>query len=328
MAGNGVLGLGDVEQLLTEINNELSTRPIMPTTVAGQVCWVRNGGADGVASIGKKTIFTVPFFGNRAKVRSIYEEVPATQPELAKFSIEHNEWAPDGELIPRFTRLVDIYGVVRDNAQPILAQSQVEMETQLADLIGRGASTTTAYSDFAHPHFHTSIEANPNRPGLATFSNYRTNFTLNYANMSTALDLLDAAPGPDGNPLSMPGRNIVVVSTGTQESEARKLLNGDFIASQSGNATESNPLKGRADVLKLTQLRKYGSGKLWCVLRVADQRHRPFLFSQVLPPSMYLDGVDIDSHSQALRSVARQGWRSVHSFGYLWPQLSVLCVEA
>lgn len=321
---NGVIGLGDVNQLLTEINSELSQRPLLPTTVAAQVCWQRTG--QGTGLIGKTTKFTVPFFGNRAKVRSIFEEVPGTQPELARFEVEHQEWAPDAEIIPRYTQLVDLHGIIRDNAPSIMMQAQIEMETQLADLLGKGASTTVPYDNKAF--FATDHEANPNRPGLATFSNYKTSFDLDYTNLSVALDLLDAAPGPDGNPLSMPGKNIVIVSTGAQESKGRKLLNGDIIASPAGTASESNPLKGRADLLKLTQLRAYNSGKFWCVVRIADAKHRPFIFSQVQSPLMYLEGVDINAHSQALRSIARQGWRSVHGFGYLWPQLAVGCVES
>ena len=119
----------------------------MPTTVAGQVCWVRNG-SEGVASIGKTSVFPVPFFGNRAKPRSIYEEIPGTLPEFAKFSVSHQEWAPDAELIPRYTQLVDLYGIVKDNSSTIIAQSQVEMESQLADLIGLGASTAVAYENY------------------------------------------------------------------------------------------------------------------------------------------------------------------------------------
>lgn len=324
---NGIIGLGDVDQLLTEINTELSQRPLMSTTVAGQICWVRNG-SEGVASIGKTSIFPIPLFGNRAKQRNIFEEIPGTLPEFAKFSVEHQEWAPDAELISRYTRLVDLYGIVKDNSSTIITQSQVEMESQLADLLGLGASTAVAYENFTKNFFATNHEANPNRPGLATFSNYKTGFDLDYTNLSTALDLLDAAPGPDGNPLSMPGNKFVIVSTGSQESRARTLLNGDFIPNQAGTATQSNPLKGRAEVLKLTQLRKYNSGKFWAVVLVADAKHRPFMLSQVLPPQLYISDVDINSTTQALRGVARQGWKSVHGFGYLWPQLAVGCVES
>ena len=319
----GIIGLGDVQQLLTEINNELAQRPLLPTTVAQQIAWQRPGS---MGEIGKTVIFTLPFFGNRAKKRGIYEEVPATQPEVARFSIDHDEWAPDAELIPKFTQAVDIHGVIQNNAPTILMQSQIEMETQLADLIGLGASTTTIYDN--KNFFATDHEANPNRPGLATFSNYKTSFDLDYTNLSTALDLLDAVPGPDGNPLSMPGKNVVIVSTGIQEGKARKLLNGDIIASPAGTASESNPLKGRADLLKLTRLRAYNSGKFWAVVRVVSDKHRPFMLSQAMPPQMYIDGLEFDSHSNALRGSARQGWRSVHGLGYLWPHLAVGCVES
>jgi hypothetical protein len=323
----GIIGLGDVDQLLTEINTELTVRPLMATTIAGQICWVRNG-KEGPASIGKTSVFPIPFFGNRAKPRSIFEEIPGTLPEFAKFSVEHQEWAPNAELIPRYTQLVDLYGIVKDNSSTIIAQSQIEMETQLADLLGLGASTPVAYESYTKNFFATDHEANPNRPGLATFSNYKTGFDLDYTNLSTALDLLDAVPGPDGNPLSMPGKKLVIVSNGAQESRARTLLNGDFIPSEAGTATQSNPLKGRADVLKLTQMRKYNSGKFWAVVLVADAKHRPFMLSQVLPPQLYITDVDVNSTTQALRGVARQGWKSVHGFGYLWPQLAVGCVES
>jgi hypothetical protein len=321
----GIIGLGDVDQLLTEINTELSNRPINPSTVASQICWDRPS-QGGVGGIGKKTIYTVPFFGNRAKVRSIYEEVKGTVPSIARFASEVQEWAPDAELIPRYTKVVDIYGVVRDNAQTILAMSSIEMETQLSDLIGLGVSTTTPYDN--KNFFATDHEANPNQPGLATFSNYKPDFDINYDNVNAALDLLDAVPGPDGNPLSMPGKNLLLVSTGVQEGTALTLANGEFIPNAAGTATQSNSLKGRFDVLKLPQLRRYNSGKFWCAIRVADAKNRPFSFSKALPPTMYLEGVLIDEHSQTLRSVARQGWRSVHGFGYLWPQLIVGCVES
>jgi hypothetical protein len=325
MSGSqGLIGLGDVDQLLTEINTELSQRPINPSTVAAQICWDRPA-QGGVGAIGKRTIYTVPFFGNKAKIRSIYEELPGTLPAIAKFASEVQEWAPDAELVPRYTQVVDLYGVVKDNASTILQMSAAEMETQLADLIGLGASTIVDYD--GKNFFSATHEANPNQPGLAIFSNYKTAFDLNYTNVNTAIDLLDAVPGPDGNPLSMPGKNILIVSTGTQEGTALTLANGEFIPSPAGTATQSNSLKGRFDVLKLTSLRRYNSGKFWCVVRIADAKHRPFSFSKAMPPTMYMEGLSIDEHSQTTRSVARQGWRSVHGFGYLWPQLVVGCVE-
>jgi len=326
MENVGVLGLGsNVEQLFTEINTELAQRPMNPSTVAAQISWQRKA-AGGAAIIGKKTIYEVPFFGNRAKVRSIFEEVKGTLPTVAQFLSRVQEWAPDAELIPRYTQITDIYGILRDNIPTILQQASVEMESQLADLIGLGTSTSTPYDN--KNFFATDHECNPTKPGLQTFSNYKTGFNLNYDNVNTALDLLDAVPGPDGQPFSMPGENILIVSTGTQEGAALTLANEQYIPNSAGTATTGNSLKGRFKVLKLVQLRNYNSGKFWCAVRIGSDKHRPFSNSQALPPQMYLDGVDIDSHSQALRSVARQGWKSVHGFDYLWPHLAVGCVES
>ena len=139
-----------------------------------------------------------PFFANRAKVRSIYEDFRGLFPLLLSLARMWTSGLPMRELIPKYTQLTDIYGVVRDNAQIILAMSAVEMETQLADLIGLGASTVVDYDN--KNFFAVDHECNPNQPGLQTFSNYKTSFDLNYANVNTALDLLDAVPGPDGNP--------------------------------------------------------------------------------------------------------------------------------
>lgn len=324
MLNNALTGLGDVDTLVTEVNTELKNRPIAQENIANQLCWIRLGGSSG--KIGQTTIFPVQFFGNRSKVRSVYEEIGGTTPEVAKFSVEVQLHAPDGYLLPQMTMATDIYGIVEGNVTDLRASAQAELERQLAELIGTGASTTTVYD--GKNFFATDHEANPTKPGLKTFSNYKTSFDLNYANVSTALDLLDAVPGPDGNLLSMPGRNVIFVSTGAQESAARLLMNGDFIPSTAGTATQSNPLKGRADVVKIVQLRDYGSAKYWGVARIAGDKHRPFTLSMPVPPQMYVSGLAIDESLQVTRSVGKMGWKSVHGFGYGWPHLAVLCVES
>ena len=39
-------------------------------------------------------------------------------------------------------------------------------------------------------------------------------------------------------------------------------------------------------------------------------------------------GLAVDETLQVTRSVGKQGWKSVHGFGYGWPHLAVLCVES
>lgn len=328
MAYEGLISQGDPQVLLTEVNVDLAARPISPSTVLSQLAWVRS---DGVKAIGQKVIYTLPFPGNAWEVQSLYEEIGGTLPEVVKFSQEIQMWGPKPVLIPKLTAVTDIYGILNENAAPLIADAQVEFERQLAELIGNGASVITEYDGKAH--YATNKEANPNRPGFKTFSNYRTSFACTAANIATALDDLDAVPGPTGGLFSMPGQNFVFVSTGAQEKVALEAMNGEIAAVKvasgdtAGVGVSNAGLLGRAKVVKLTQLRNYGSGKLWGVARVANAKHRPFVFATALPPQVYMEGLSIDEHTQTTRNVAKQGIKSAHGLGYLWPQLSELCVE-
>jgi len=325
----GIIVSGDSAQLLTEINTELSQRPISPSTVLSQVAWVRGSGGE---KVGQTVIYPVPFNGNRAKVRSLVEEIGGTLPEYAKFSHTVQLWAPDARFIPMLTEVTDIYGILKDYAQPMLAEAQIEMESQLAELIGNAASGTTAYDNKAFAA--TDKESNPNRPGQATFSNYRTSFDCNAANIATVLDDLDARPGPAaGSLFGAVGQDYIIVSTGLQEKAALEAVNGTISdARRSGDTAgvgvSNAGLYGRAKVLKLSQLRRYGSGKLWCVVRVCNQMHRPFVCAMAMAPEIYLTGLDPNSHSRVTHSVGKTGIKWAAGMGYLWPQLFGLCVES
>lgn len=323
----GILVSGDPAQLLTEINTELSQRPISPSTVLSQVAWLRGSGGD---KIGQTVVYTVPFISNKWKVQSLYEEVGGTLPEQVKFSHTIQLWGPEPVLIPKLTELTDIYGILTDSAQPLIADAQIEMERQLAELIGNGTSGTTSYDN--KPFFAADKEASPNRPGN-TFSNYRTGFNCNAANIATVLDDLDSRPGPSGGLFGAMGQDYIIVSTGAQEKAALEAVNGTITdARRSGDTAgvgvSNAGLYGRAKVLKLTQLRSYGSGKLWCAIRVVNQKHRPFVCAMAMAPSVYLEGVDLSDHNQVTRNVGKTGIKAAFGFGYLWPQLAGLCVES
>lgn len=328
MANEGILVSGDPSVLLTEINTELAQRPISPSTVASQLCWMRGGS---IKTIGQKVIYSLPFPGNRWEIQSIYEEIGGTLPELVKFSQILQMWGPKPTLIPKLTEVTDLYGILEENSQPLIADAQIELERQLAELIGTGTSIVTDYDGLSF--FNAAHECNPNRPGLKQFSNYRTSFACNATNIATALDDLDAVPGPTGGLFSMPGQNYIFVSNGAQEKTALEAMNGELNAVKvasgdtAGVGVSNAGLIGRAKVVKLTQLRNYGSNKLWGVARIANAKHRPFVLSMAMPPTMYIEGLSIDEHSQTTRNVSKQGIKSVHGLGYLWPQLAELCVE-
>lgn len=329
MANEKIIVSGDPAQLLTEINTELADRPINPATVAAQLCWMRGGS---IKTIGQKVVYVLPFPGGKWEVQSTYEEVGGVLPEFVKFSQTLQVWGPKPILIPKLTEVCDLYGIIEENSQPLIADAQIEFDRQLSELIGTGQTVVTEYD--GKPYFAANHEANPNRPGLAQFSNLRTGFNCNSTNIAIALDDLDAVPGPTGGLFAMPGENIVFVSTGAQEKVALEALNGQITATKvapgdtAGVSVSNAGLLGRARVVKLTQLRNYGSGKLWGVARVATAKHRPFVLSMAMPPQMYHEGLSIDEHLQTTRNVSKHGIKSIHGLGYLWPQLCELCVES
>lgn len=321
MRNNGLTGINDVDLLLTQVNADLIQRPIAPGASYNQLAWCRKGG-----TIGQRSVFPVPFFGNKSKKRSIFEEIPGTKAEVAQFSVQSDMWGPDAEIIPALTRACDIYGLVENNLPTILAQAGIELDRQMAELIGLGVSTIVDYD--GKNYFATDHLCNPNRPSLKTFSNYKTNRACNAAGITATLEDLAIMPGPDGNLLSMPGKLVIFTSTEAQYITAADLMNGTLIANAAGTATQSNVgLRGRADVINLPALREYGSAKYWGIAKIVTDKHRPFVMDQPIPLQAYIEGLGINEHTQATYSIAKQGVQDAHGFGYLWPQLCVLCVE-
>lgn len=320
MRNVGIVGGGDVNLLVTEINTDLIKRPIKPSNVISQLAWMRPGGM-----VGQRSIFPVKMFGNRSQKRGVYEEIKGTLPETANFSVECDLWAPEAELIPALTRACDLYGVVKDGLTEILAQAEIELERQFAETISNGLTEIVDYD--GKTYFATDHECNPNRPGLKAFSNYKAGRALDHDGIVDTFDDHDQMPGPDGNLLSMPGDYIVFVSTKNQEKRAKDLLSARLVTNKAGTATQENTMQGEASVLRVPPLRAYSSGKLWGICKIASAQHRPFVFQQPIPLQAYVEGVAINEHIQATFSVGKQGVKDAHGMGYLWPQLCILCVE-
>ncbi len=313
--------LNKINALREEINTDLANRPVDPSTITNTVAWVKRGGG----KVGETAIYPMEFFPSVAQKRTPFEDLPKRRPEVAQFSVAIDEWAPDGRVIPRFTEITDLYGIFENIAPTMLAQAQITFETQLAQLMGAGQATTTVYDNknfFAIDH-----EANPNRLGLATFSNFRAGLALDRAGLITALDALDAFPGPDGQPLYMPGENWVVCSTEDQYQRALLQLNAQFIPSTAGTATQSNTLIGRAKAVKLVPLRNFDTAKGWYVVKIASEMHRPFHVRMPLPPELFLDGLAPNDFIRYTKNVGVVGWRAVWGYGYLWPHLAIKAVE-
>ncbi len=320
-----------IEALRQEIDFSLIQRPVEPIMLANDIAWRRSSGSN---EAGVKVIFPVKMFGNRAKKRSPYEHRGATKPEFGNFSVVHEEFSPDGESIPRGTQLTDIYGMFADNLPMILSTAQLEYDQEMADLLGNGHVNVTEYD--ALPFFTNALgsgshQANPNRNGLATFDNYKTAATLNRANIIAGLNALFSVPGPNGLPMMMPGKMVLVVSNKDQEFRARVELNAAINASTAGTASQTNVLQqmtGPAEVRCLANLQQYDDGKGWYMFKVVNEKHRPVVLSMIEPWQVYIEGMnDPNAHSRVTRNVIQYGVNSFWGLGYLWPHLGYKFVE-
>lgn len=319
--GTGLLGLQDVTLYVTEINTEQAQRPISPTSIAGQLAWKYNKSAP----VGQKIVDTVPFFGNQWKKRSVYEMVNGTMPTVVQFSLETSLWSPDAEIIGALTKLSDIYGIVKDNSATLLAQGEIEMERQFAELIALGLTVKTDYDQLTF--FNTAHEANPLKAGFKTFSNYKAGRSVTGANIQATLQDLAQMPGPDGNLLSMPGQIYAFCSTEAQFYTLSLYANETLVPNDAGTATQGNPLKGRFTPILIPALFGYESSKLWGMCKIASPKHRPFAVAQPMPLQISLTGIDVNDHLQVLQAAAMQKVSGAWGFGYLWPHLCVLCKE-
>lgn len=342
---DGVKLYNSIVQLFQAVNLQLSKRPIVRGTVTERVCWVRSGAK------GSSIVFPVRFFGNQPKVVGPYEVLSGTPPEFVNFAARMNPVAVQPEHIPVDTLIADLYGAFQSNAEAMQLQAGNEFEYQLAQFIGTGDSATpvvgangvisggpTEYDGL--PFFHASKLVNPNRASAGTFGNIATATDPDKAGLLKAFQHLDGVLGPDGRPLRMPGKIVVVVSNESQWDMAATYLNGTIRANASAGASESNVdadkteggegggLKGRAELVKLTDLNQFGSGKLWAAFKIASAEHRPLTCNIVKPVTLSITGLDPNDLLASLDNGVRTGWRANFGLGYAWPQLAFLGKQA
>lgn len=344
----GAISYNQLSAAFTEVNVGLLKRPVVRGSITDLLCWVRT---EAKAATIK---FPVRFFSNRAKRRGPYEGVGHTPPELVNFSAAMEQWGPDGEMVPYGTTLVDLYNLLQAETAPMLIQAANEYDAHLAAFLGHGHQSTvqvtedgveaggaTEYDTL--PYFHTAKRSNPNRV-LATnntFSNYDGALKLDRAGLIRAFQHLDGVPGPDGRPLRMPGKIVVVVSNEDQFDRADVLLNGRLRgeaigagAAQVPNSTyngveggEGGGIFGRAALLKLPNLNDYDGGKGWYAFKLAGAEHRPMTANIVQPPQMYINGLSPNDSERISHDLVRYGWRGIWGIGYAWSQLAFKGVE-
>ncbi len=316
-----------VDALVQRVNTELNNRPIAPTMITAEIAWMR----DSAQKAGLEDVFAEEMFGDAVEERSPFEELAATEPELAIFSVVHKEWAPRAKVIARGTQVSDVYGILDGAAEKYLELGQTTYDQHLAYFLGNGQNITTRYD--GQTFFHASAhECNPVRRGLKQFGNYTTATNLNRANLVAAFQKLGSRPDYNGKVNKLPGKLLILCSNEDQYSRASTEINGSLVANAAGTATQSNSLQGRAEVRILPDLADYdvsgGVGKAWYVCKLVSERFRPVVASFVERPYMFLEGVMPSEHLRTTRNLIKHGWRGTWAIGGLYPQLIEKYVES
>lgn len=356
-----VIQFNKIDALKQQINTELALRPFDVSSVTSKIAYVKGGfnltnakvlsGPPFAPGVGNQIIWPVPFFSNMDKRRSGYEEVAHSPPEMINFQLIVSEWAPDGEMIQRGTQVSDLYGIFANNFQNILNMGQATVETHMADLLGYGESATlstkygigggnTSYDNL--PYFHGAHLINPNHPEMGNFPNYFPSTNLDRSGLTTMLQFLEATPNSDGQIVTLPGKNVIVVSTQDQYDRAAVYLHGttrvggtttNVAGSPVGvGGSESNgALQGRADLVMLPSLLNYnknasGVAKGWYGFRVSAP-HCGVCIAIVEPPQLYIEGLSPNDTSRVTRNVIKYGRRGFWGHGYLWPQMGAKAIE-
>lgn len=307
----------DILALKDKVNTELSQRPWDPTVVSRDFVWYREGE-------GKRERFEMDVLGSDAGSYEEMEQVQASAAELLEFQVVHEEFGMRPfKTIPKASKLGYVLVKLEENLPEVAAHSMRYYDPRVAAAMGLGQSQICAFDGLTY--FNTAHYINPNRQYLGTFPNLFTgnDGRLDRAGVIRGLNALTQMKDFSGQLLNMPGRRVIIVGNEADYADAATIMNGEITAKSIGNAaaSESNSLRGRADVILMPSLAKYDSDKAWYVGLVATDKHRPLCFSEVMKPTIMIEGLDINSHLAVTLNTTLYGWKSFAGVGYMYPQL-------
>lgn len=334
-AAAGFLIQQQLDQLTTDVNTELQNVPLSPQSPLSEFVWIRKNGG----KVGETTQFTLRLWANPFEVRNPYEELPGRKPLIGRFSVTHLERAPDAEVVPRGTKVMDVYNIVKDDICPdMLSRLEITYADDIAKLIGTGTTTTTVFDN--QPFFIDTLshEAAPGKANSPKFANWLKVNPLNEAGLLKGLNQLDIMPAADGNEMDAAGEILCICSTRDQYHRALKFYRGEYVETAVGAAaaTKYNSLKDVARPVYLKQMRKYytngagtATGDGWCLVKIASDKHRPFglSFTEEGEPQVFIEGASINDHSRVTNNTQKVGCRGYWGAFYMWPQFAVLSTE-
>lgn len=289
---------------------------------------------DGTTGAGTRIKFPISLAASRPAIWK-YGEPRAVEPfSQIEVSVDLQRWAPPAkrEFYDVFNN--DLFGVIKDQLPQMMDRSLILWDMVLAEALAANATWTPDTLAFFTPQA-TPHQANPMKPGVATFYNDVGITGLDVPNMRALLSLLENAPGPDGLPLDTDNVDIIALApTADMEFQMNSVFQGAIAAQAVGaNAAAgvSNVLVGAAKVQLFKQLARtktaptFGGNtqdrtKVGYLLAVPRGEDRPIAIVPQRQPTAYYTGLNGSDHLRATVGAVEYGWDAFGAAKLVVPQ--------
>ncbi len=254
-------------------------------------------------------------------------------PKVAYVEMEMIRWAPEDEESYYDLLNAQRFGMIRNNLNLMLSRAPKAWDYMLADAIninGNAYDGVPFFTPSATPHL-----ANAARADLGSSYNDIQIPAINVASLRTAVNLLEIAPGFDGQPLDT-GNNTKIIAIAPNsdiEMQLRDVFQGSIQAqalnAASGATGPNEGLRGKAEVMLWKDLRRgnplvarvagvpsppvgvksgLGVDQVFYLLSVPANLQRAFIVAPQRQPTPHYLGLNPNDPIRAATGGIRYGW--------------------
>lgn len=288
---------------------------------------------DGTMGNGTRVKFPVSLAASRPEIwpyGTPRKVEPFSQVEI---SVDLARWAPPSkkEYYDVFNN--DLFGVIKDQLPQMMDRALVLWDMVLAEAL---AANAAAYDNIAFfTPSTTRHQANPFKPGVATFYNDVAVTGIDVPNMRALLGLLMNAPGPDGLPLDTDQVDVIALAPDMDFKFQLDSVFNAAIAAQAVGANAAagvtNVLTGAARVELFKQLSRtktaptFGGtaqdrGKVGYLMAVPKGDDRPVAIVPSRNPTAYYTGLNGSDYLRATQGAVEYGWDAFGQAKLIIPQ--------
>lgn len=311
----------------------------VPSAGARQTTAVGVRAPNGSTVRGTKVKFPVSLAASRPEEWQYGEDRKFEEYSQVEIEMVLKRWAPPAkrEFYDVFDN--DLFDVIKGQLPQMMDRAMVLWDMVLAQRFAENAVQQTSeiagydtlpfFTPASAPH-----QANPFKPGVASFYNDVAINGLDVPNMRGLLKLLSDVPGPDGLPLDTDEVKIVALAPDRDFGAQLKHVFQDMIVAETTSvgaaAGVSNQLLGEAEVILFKQLLRtrtaptFGGtaqdrGRVGYLLAVPSGEDRACAVVPQRMPTAYYTGLNSSDHLRATKGAVEYGWDAFGDARLLFP---------